>query len=148
MRKAIAVLTMMLFTEIAWAGAWGTGAFENDAALDWLSACVQAQGNSAVSSALNAVFDGEFVDADIGAAAIAAAEAVAAQRGRPGPHLPTDLRRCLEHQLKSANLAASAAKVVEKVRNPKTSELAAEWAKNNLKEWHASLDDLAKRLAH
>jgi len=147
MRNAIAVVVMMFFTQTAWAGAWGTGAFENDDALEWLSACVQAPKNSAVSDALNAVFDSEFVGGDIGAAAIAAAEAVAAQRGRPSPNLPSDLRICLEHQTKSIALAASAAKAVERVRNPETSELAAEWTKNVLIAWQASLDDLVKRLA-
>lgn len=147
MKKPIALLALLFCSKLTWAGAWGPNAFENDDALDWLSVCIKGQGSAAVSDALNAVLKSEFVEADIGATGIAAAEVVAAKRGQPGANLPEDVRACVATQPTVESLAASAQKVVEKVMNPKTSELAAEWANNASKSWQASLADLSKRLA-
>ncbi|UWE15244.1 DUF4259 domain-containing protein [Herbaspirillum huttiense] len=147
MKKSIAILVMLTFAQTAWAGAWGTEAFENDDAVDWLSACVKNPNGNSLSDAFDAALDSELVDIDIGSVAIAAAEVVAAQQGNPGRNLPSDVRICSERQAKGVSLVATARKVVEKVRNPKHSELAAEWAQNNLERWQSSMDDLARRLA-
>jgi hypothetical protein len=146
MKKPIIVLALLFCSKLTWAGAWGPKAFENDDALDWLTVCVDGQ-SGAVSDALNAVLKSEFVGGDVGAAGIAAAEVVAAKRGQPSKDLPEDARACVATQRNLERLAASARKVVEKVMNPKKSELAAEWASNGSKSWQASLADLAKRLA-
>jgi len=63
-------------------GAWGEKAFENDAALDWV-ATLDDEGLSAIHAILSHVADAddsEYLDVDDGAAAIAAAEVVAAAR--------------------------------------------------------------------
>lgn len=147
MRKPIILLALLFFSKLTWAGAWGANAFENDDALDWLSVCTKVQGSDAVSDALNAVLKSEFIEVDVGAAGIAAAEIVAAKRGQPSSELPEDARTCIGRLHKVESLAARARTVVQKVMNPKTSELAAEWANNGSKAWQASLADLAKRLA-
>lgn len=148
MKKIIATLLMIFSLDGAWAGAWGAKAFENDVALDWMSACVRSQGNKEISDALEAVLSSNFVDADVGAVGIAAAEVVAAQHGKPGLDLPEELRVWIERQGKSNSLKMTARKVVEKIKNSKTSELAAEWASNGQKEWRTSIDNLAKRLSN
>lgn len=147
MTKSIVLLVLLFFSKLTWAGAWGANAFENDDALDWLFVCTKAQGSGAVSDALNAVLKSEFVEVDVGAAGIAAAEIVAARRGRPSSKLPEDARACIGSQQKIESLAALARKVVGKVINPKTSELASEWANDGSKAWQASVADLAERLA-
>lgn len=63
-------------------GAWGEKAFENDAALDWLGS-LDDEGIDAVRGVLSHVAEAEreeYLDVDDGAAAIAAAEVVAASR--------------------------------------------------------------------
>ena len=73
-------------------GAWGTGNFENDTALDWVWDLKTATNlkliEQAVSDALGA---SDFLDADLGCTCLAAAEVVAALRGNPGEGLPEDV---------------------------------------------------------
>ena len=65
-------------------GAWGEKAFENDSALDWLDD-LESEGVDALRDLLARVADtdeADYLDVDDGAPAIAAAEIVAAARGR------------------------------------------------------------------
>jgi hypothetical protein len=65
-------------------GAWGEKAFENDSALDWFND-LEAEGVEALRHLLESVAETDeedYLDIDDGAAAIAAAEIVAAARGR------------------------------------------------------------------
>jgi hypothetical protein len=94
-------LALLLLSASAFAGAWGEGSFENDDALDWVEQCVQSSGPSAVVTALEAALQSEMVDAANGAMAVAAAEVVAASRGKPSAKLPDNLRTWLEHQPKA-----------------------------------------------
>jgi hypothetical protein len=74
-------------------GAWGTGSWENDAALDWLEADLEDE--DSIREALEALFaalDDGFAEVDVCNAAIAAAELVAALRGAPGQDLPPRAR--------------------------------------------------------
>jgi hypothetical protein len=68
-------------------GAWGDGAFQNDAALDWL-ATLEAQGVEPLRAALASVAgtsEERYLDVDDGSIAIAAATVVACARGHaPG----------------------------------------------------------------
>jgi Domain of unknown function (DUF4259) len=74
-------------------GAWGTGPFENDDALDF-TVDLQTDGVSAVRSALEEVallgLDG-YLEAPASERAIAAAEVLAAALGRPAPDLPPEI---------------------------------------------------------
>jgi hypothetical protein len=65
-------------------GSWGDGPFENDTAADWsaeLDAAAPGERAEVIRSALaGATANGDYLDADLAQAAIAAAAVVAAQR--------------------------------------------------------------------
>ena len=73
-------------------GAFGPGSFENDDALDF-AAELEASGAAALSEVLERAVGGDGVrDAGLGAAALAAAEVVAALAGRPSGELPDEVK--------------------------------------------------------
>ncbi len=72
-------------------GAWGTGSFENDDALDFLAGLDEEEDTDAVLDALDAVADADYLEAPEASVAVAAAEVVAAMLGKPAPRLPKEL---------------------------------------------------------
>ena len=54
-------------------GAWGVGIYDNDAAADWAGE-LPNRGVALIASALRAAFDDGYLDADVGAHALAAAD--------------------------------------------------------------------------
>jgi hypothetical protein len=90
-------------------GAWGHEVFQSDSALDWLSSA-ETRG----SAALNDVFadsNGEYLDADVGSAVVAAASVVAAALDGNTVNLPAAgvaLARKLELSPALCQAAASA----------------------------------------
>jgi hypothetical protein len=129
-------------------GAWGSGSFENDVALDWAGEIRSLSDLREPIDRLKAVGSGH-VDADLACEVIAAAETVAMLMGRKSPGVPEDLRerltaagepdKQLYHQARSA--------VMQVMRN---SELADLWeesaAVTGNNEWLASLTGLIERL--
>ena len=129
-------------------GAWGSGSFENDAALDWAGEVRSLDDVRAPFERLGEVGSG-FVDADLASEVIAAAETVAMLMGRRSGDFPDDLAAQLAdagkpdpqlyHQARSA--------VLKVMRNSELAELwqeAAAETSNN--EWLASLTGLIDRL--
>ena len=70
-------------------GAWGTGSFQNDSALDWYED-FRASGAIAVDAALSATVTEDYIEVDEGSAAIAAAEIVAACFGNAPSDVPSE----------------------------------------------------------
>jgi hypothetical protein len=68
-------------------GAWGTGAFDNDDAADWVYQ-LDSDGIDAVDAALGDAFEADDHTQPLDTNAIAAAEVVAAALGRPAADLP------------------------------------------------------------
>jgi hypothetical protein len=70
-------------------GTWGIGTFDNDDALDWFEE-LEAEGLQVAGSAIQVVLDlsPEYLESSVCANALAAAEVVAALRGRPSADLP------------------------------------------------------------
>jgi len=64
-------------------GAWGTGIYDNDAAADW-AAELEKRGLAAITDALDAVINAEYLDAWEGTCGLAAADAVARLRSGGG----------------------------------------------------------------
>ena len=65
-------------------GAWGTGTFENDDALDWIADFCESPSEGDLVAALSAAADVDgYVEAPDAANALAAAEVVAALKGAP-----------------------------------------------------------------
>jgi len=75
-------------------GAWGTGAFENDTALDWLFELRHSIDLVLLKASLDTVVGGDqaYIDADLGSTGLAAAEVVAALGGQPATDLPQEVR--------------------------------------------------------
>ena len=129
-------------------GDWGSGPFENDAALDWLADLTAGETLEPARAALSRITDGGDEPLDLWDAweAVAAAETVAALRGAPGPDLESDLLEWIEaHPLPVGEdllqLARSAAHHIRTSPPPEIEE-----GLENDREWPALMDDLITRL--
>jgi hypothetical protein len=132
-------------------GAWGTGNFENDTALDWVWDLEGSTDLGVVKAAISDVLNcGDYLDSDIGCAGLAAAEVVAALRNRPMDGLPEEVSQWVEtHKLvPSDTLVKDCLVAVDKIRNDDISELKELWEEGGdpPTEWHSVLDSLAARL--
>lgn len=80
-------------------GAWDVGNFENDDAYDWLDELLEHDDPAEfVDDTLSLSLDQIETDVRAVARGLAAAEVVAALRGRPAASLPEDLHEWLEDQ--------------------------------------------------
>lgn len=82
------------------AGAWESGSFDNDDAMDWVATCARSSGTSAIGKTLEMSLESAYLEAPEASEAIAAAEVVAAARGKPSPKLPKALGAWLQGQSK------------------------------------------------
>lgn len=129
-------------------GAWGTGSWENDAALDWLEADLEDE--DSIREALEALFaalDEGFAEVDVCSAAIAAAELVAALRGAPGQDLPARARAWVAGEGDGVpddlvSMAIEALRAID--ASSELQELFDEDDRNEL--WHGVMADLIGRL--
>ncbi len=137
-------------------GAWGPGTFENDSALDWVHDLAEFEDAKFLSETLQAVFeeadDDGLLDSDVGSYALAAAEVVAAARGKPHPELPLEISDWLgtaepKIDTKLLNLAIRA---VERVVIDQKSELRLLWEDadeaEEFKSWLDAGNNLKSRL--
>lgn len=130
-------------------GAWDAGNFDNDDAMDWLAE-LEAEGLAAVDGALQSVLAGanDYLEAPTCCAGLAAAEVVAALRGKPVGRPPEALTAwVVRHAARpSAELTASARAAVEAILA--RSELRELWQESDeFEEWTSAVGDLARRLA-
>ena len=144
-------------------GAWGTGNFENDTALDWV--CGLATPKKRLFGLLKpdpfhycikpteVAIGSKFLDDDVCCNALASAECIALLRGQPTPKLPDEILHW-QHQNpgmeKNANNKETIRQViqaVELVRNSNESELRELWAESDdYENWLTEVDDLLARL--
>jgi len=126
-------------------GAWGAGNFENDDALDWL-AVLQAEGLPAAGAAIQDVLTlaDDYLEAPTCCAALAAAEVIAALRGRPASRLPDELVEWLDRVSgdPGEELTTNARNAVDAIR--RSSELRELWEDDE--EWKQEVDGLYARL--
>jgi hypothetical protein len=127
-------------------GAWGPGSFDNDDALDWLAELTEGSSLGPVNTAFALVQEADYLEAPDAAAAVAAAEIVAALMGRPPADLPEEAAEWVQAHPSTpgATLVARARGSVIRVRED--SELKELWEEGDAGEWHASMDELAARL--
>ena len=118
-RDFVLLLMLSAIAPLAKAGAWESGSFDNDDAQDWAAQCARSKGSVFVSSTLSAVLAEGYVEAPECSAAIAAAEVVAAAKGRPSASLPKELSVWLAQQQKNeiTKLAPVASKAMLRVLN-------------------------------
>ena len=127
-------------------GAWGTGAFDNDGARDWVGE-LEDGGITAIESALDDAIRSSDLSAPTDVEAIAAAEVVAAAIGRPLPGLSEDIAALVAHLAPSVTPehTARARTAVERVLN--ASELAELWEEtDDADTWRGLVEDLIDRL--
>lgn len=128
-------------------GAWGHGNFENDDALDWVAE-LEESGQAAIDAALGAVTtDAEdYIEAPECSKALAAAETVAAMRGKPATKLPEEVSTWVKGKpapnpatIKQAATACDAVLT--------DSELKELWEESgDFEQWRSSVADLNSRL--
>lgn len=149
LKKICLAFALLLASIPVLAGAWGEGSFENDDALDWVAQCIAARDASAVKAALEAPLTSAYIEASDGAIAVAAAEVVAAARGKPAKSLPKDLRAWLDRQPKAtiAQLAPLAMRALARIKDPKVSELRQLWSEGKPNAWPRQVADLELRLS-
>jgi hypothetical protein len=137
-------------------GAWGTGSFENDAALDWLAALKRAAAGQAAPEFLRGGIEPfadpalGMIDADEAHGVIAACEVIAALLGCPGPTLPAPARDWLEAQdaaLRDMARALQPTALATLSRVKTASELHELWIEgHHLPEFEAAIGELHERL--
>ena len=136
-------------------GAWGSGSFENDTALDWAAGVQSLDDVRKPFERLKRDTDGFagpgelVVDADVACELLAAAECVAALLGRRGRDFPDDLAERLAGAGEPDNLLFHQARnaVLHVLRNSELADLweeAATAADGN--EWLAEMTRLIDRL--
>lgn len=150
-------------------GAWGTGIFDNDEAMDWLAGWEEAaegEGDADepgriafVIGALAVVVEHKgYLDIDAGECALAAAEAVAAAGSRPGVALSGNADESVLALAKWAKgpgakilnqpeVRMLAVQAIDRLLGVE-SEIVELWAESEVTEqWAAGVDDLRKRLS-
>jgi len=129
---------------------WATGSFENDNAQAWLPQLMSLSIGDLQPLLSRAADSADYLEAPEASVAIAAAEAIAALKGKPSPATPKEIADWA-HKAKSENgttpdLTGLAIRAVQRVRT--NSELKDLWLEaDGLNEWSASLRDLERRLA-
>lgn len=128
----------------------GTGTFDNDDAMEWIGG-FGSDGAASVQEALEAISEldpMDYVEADIAAHALAAAEVVAAARDGDTSRLPKDAVGSLKEnaaKIKAAKLLGTARKAVTRVL--KNSELREQWEESaEIDEWEDDVRELLERL--
>jgi len=129
-------------------GVWGTGPFENDDARDF-TAELQADGVWVLRGALEevALLDPEgYVAAPSSSRAIAAAEVLAAARGKPAPDLPPEVTDWLSRAPQvDDRLVPLASRAIARILDG--SELKQQWhASEEGPAWESRVADLSERL--
>lgn len=130
-------------------GAWGPGAFENDDASDWVWELEDDTDASVLTEALSEIVDldsDDYIEAPEACNALAAAEIVAAARGRHGVELPSEARAWIDRnaQLVDPSLLALAVVAVERISID--SELKELWDDAGNTEWARLTAELLERL--
>jgi hypothetical protein len=128
-------------------GAWGSGSFDNDDAMDWVSGLTDAS-SDVVREALTPIASAgdQYLQAPDCSMAVAAAEAVAAARGHPNAALPEEVAAWVAMEPAVArDLVALATAAVDRILT--NSELKELWDESGTPdEWRTAMSDLRERL--
>lgn len=129
--------------------ATGAKNFENDDAADWVYELTESNGTELLTEAFSTVEQMDFADAPDCCIALAAAEVVAAAKGKPSSDLPDEIRTWLDDQENIESfkkLDKRASKVTKKVQAK--GELRDTWEESDdWHNWQVAVEGLLKRLA-
>ena len=151
MDRRVLAACILMSVSTAFAGAWDTGPFDNDDALDWVWELAESDDLSVIETALQAAAaESGYLEAPTASTAIAAAEVVAALRDSSRPGLPTEVLDWVKaHPLAVGDdLVKTARKAIENIKREDSSELAQLWSDSEemAKAWRTGLNDLLQRL--
>ena len=134
----------------AFAGAWDVGAFDNDDALDYVYELQEYDTYKVLWMPLGkACLAADYIDAMVGAQAIASAEVIAAILGNPVENLPDEVQAIAAAYdgEPDTKLVGSAKACVSRVLDTDVSELAQLWQEvGDYDVWRESTTDLLRRL--
>jgi hypothetical protein len=131
-------------------GIWGPGGFENDDAMEWFGELERRPDTSVLKDALETVEEeddeDEFVEASESCVGIAAAEIVAALRGKPAASLPEKIATWVKGRpAPSSGLIKRARRAIEIIY--RNSELAELWEEaGKAAQWKSEMKSLMGRL--
>ena len=128
-------------------GGWGTGSFENDDAMDWLSRLAAIGPADLAKIFTQAADDPAYLEAPAASIVVAAGEVLAALNGSAAPAAPPAIDEWVKKypQITTPELNALAVRALERVR--KDSELKDLWMEaDGLNDWTAVVRDLQTRL--
>lgn len=148
MNIRIWIIVLLLASSKALGGAWGSGSFENDSALDWVYEIEESEGSDILLKTLRTVFISEYIEVDVCSSAIAAAEVVAAIKIKKYDSLPKSLASWsrANESMYEPEMSKFALKALEICRSKTKSELAQLWAESNSAEWQSSVRALELKL--
>ncbi len=150
-RFPVPIVLLLFFSVDVEAGAWAVGVFDNDDALDFIWEVQSGDPPTPLSSPFKrAHHSGGYIEADLGARILAAAEAYAALNGKPSPDLPADFAQWLAGQQwgRDRKLVGAAENAVKRVLDVESSELAQLWQESpeDYAAWVKGVEDLLARL--
>jgi len=129
-------------------GTWEVSCFENDDAMDWVSGLEGVSNNSIIIKALDTVVSSKeaYLEAPDCAVALAAAEVVAALKGRPSEDVPEEVSSWTTGKpAPDVVLVSKAVRAIDRIMT--NSELKDLWSESDeLSQWHDCLNDLKTRL--
>lgn len=128
-------------------GTWGVGSFENDDAMDWSYELHNGNDLSPILTVFSNISEGAYLEAPDCSNALAAAEVVAALKGKPSKNLPDEIATWISFNKPSVNneIITNAKKIVTQIKL--SSELKELWEESeDLAKWENTVNDLILRL--
>lgn len=131
-------------------GAWDVGSFDNDNASDWVWGLDDAEDTGILQEAFSSILesDDDYPESPDCCEALAAAEVVAALRGRPLAELPPEVTSFVDRMAAkpSPELVRMAVEAIKRIKAK--SELRELWDDSeSAEQWLDELANLRKRLA-
>ncbi|QDU77963.1 hypothetical protein Pan97_50420 [Bremerella volcania] len=132
-------------------GAWGYEIFDNDTACDWLDSLTVCDDLSWIETTLETSINAEdHLDVDQASEALAACEAIAHLRGRPGLHEASldQLNRWVDRHkhLNTDHLVPLATQALARITSDDC-QLKQQWQQTDqFEQWVATVEDVGRRI--
>ncbi len=148
MKFRIICIFLFVFSLNVFAGAWGSGSFENDDASDWIYEFERSTDTVPLLSTIREAFRSDYIEANACSKVIAAAEVVASLKDGDIAALPKELSNWVvaKRSQYEPEMSKFALRAVQACQDSVRSELAQLWAEGTKKEWESNLKVLEARL--
>jgi len=126
-------------------GAWGSGSFQNDSALNWVDRFLDNEGMSLIINKLEGIINyAGYIEVDAASAGIAASEIIAAIKGRPSEDFRDELKEFSQNAVINNEIELLAIRAVEKIFSK--SELSELWGPSDSEEMKKDLINRIKTI--